>query len=137
MIDSTDFPSVSKFGYLKELLEPNVRSEIEGQPFSTQESLYAPTRNLSIDKEMIGTKSRVSFIQYMPKKPQKIGIKLWELRESLTGYCFHIHIYTGKADSEGVEHGLAYKIVFNLLKDNLEKVIFVYFDKFYTSLKLL
>ena len=31
-------------------------------------SLFARTRNLSIDEQMIATKSRVSFIQYMPKK---------------------------------------------------------------------
>ena len=35
-IDSTELPTVSKFAYLRELLEPNVRSEIEGLPFSTE-----------------------------------------------------------------------------------------------------
>ena len=43
-IDSTDLPSVSKFGYLKELLEPNVRSEIEGLPFNTEG--YERAKNL-------------------------------------------------------------------------------------------
>ena len=35
-IDSTDLPSVSKFGYLRELLEPTVRSEVAGLPFNTE-----------------------------------------------------------------------------------------------------
>ena len=35
-IDSTELPTVSKFAYLRELLEPNVRSEVEGLPFSTE-----------------------------------------------------------------------------------------------------
>ena len=43
-IDSTELPSVSKFGYLKELLEPKVRSEIEGLPFSTEG--YERAKNL-------------------------------------------------------------------------------------------
>ena len=43
-IDSTELSPVSKFGYLKELLEPNVRSEIEGLPFSTEG--YERAKNL-------------------------------------------------------------------------------------------
>ena len=35
-IDSTDLPAVSKFGYLKELLEPKVRVDIDGLPFSIE-----------------------------------------------------------------------------------------------------
>jgi hypothetical protein len=35
-IDSVDLPSVSKFGYLKELLEPKVRVDIDGLPFTTE-----------------------------------------------------------------------------------------------------
>ena len=35
-IDSFDLPSVSKFGYLKELLEPKVRVDIDGLPFTTE-----------------------------------------------------------------------------------------------------
>ena len=35
-IDRSDVPSVTKFSYLKELLEPNVRTLIDGLPFSTE-----------------------------------------------------------------------------------------------------
>ena len=42
-------------------------------------SLHVPTRNLSVDEQMIGTKSRVAFIQYMPEKQKKFGIKVWAL----------------------------------------------------------
>ena len=35
-IDATEIPEVSKFGYLKELLEPKVRAEIEGLPFNSE-----------------------------------------------------------------------------------------------------
>ena len=103
----------------------------------TFKSLYVPTRNLSIDEQMIGTKSRVSFIQYMPKKPKKFGVKIWALCESLTGYCLQFQTYTGKSDTGSVEHGLAYRVVFDLLEEYLDKGYFVYFDNYYTSLKLL
>ena len=35
-IDRSDVPSVTKFSYFKELLEPNVRTLIDGLPFSTE-----------------------------------------------------------------------------------------------------
>ena len=35
-IDSTDLPAVSKFGFLKELLEPKIRADIDGLPFTTE-----------------------------------------------------------------------------------------------------
>lgn len=48
--------------------------------------LYAPYPQISVDESMIGTKSRLSFIQYMPKKPVKWGIKNWVCADSVTGY---------------------------------------------------
>ena len=35
-IDSTDLPAVTKFAYLKELVEPCVRKGIDGLPFTTE-----------------------------------------------------------------------------------------------------
>lgn len=35
-VDSTDLPPVTKFAYLKELVEPKVRSNIDGLPFTTE-----------------------------------------------------------------------------------------------------
>ena len=74
---------------------------------------------------MIGTKSRISFIQYMPKKPKKIGIKVWVLCEAKTGYCLQFQICTGKSKTEETEHGLSYRVFFYLLRNYLDK-IFMY-----------
>ena len=38
--------------------------------------IYEPTGSLSIDEQMIGIKSRIRFLQYTPKKPNKFGIKV-------------------------------------------------------------
>ena len=35
-IDNTDLPAVTKFSYLKELLEPHVCDEIDGLPFTME-----------------------------------------------------------------------------------------------------
>ena len=98
--------------------------------------MNAPQRELSIDEQMIGTKARISFIQYMPKKPKKFGIKIWALCDSISGYCLQFQIYTGKS-ADAVEHGLAYRLVFDLLQKYLNKNYCVYFDNFYSSFKLM
>jgi len=97
--------------------------------------LYTPSQCLSVDESMVGTKCRISFLQYMPKKPKKFGIKLWALCESVTGYCLQFQVYTGKVESS-VEHGLAYRVVFDLMKHYLDKGYHLFMDNFYTSYQL-
>ena len=40
---------------------------------------------LSIDESMIGFKGRLVFLQYMPKKQQKWGIKAWVQADAANG----------------------------------------------------
>ena len=49
---------------------------------------YYPKQALSIDEQMIETKARISFLQYMPKKPKKVGIKIWALCDTGFGIGF-------------------------------------------------
>ena len=56
---------------------------------------YHPGREVSIDESMIGFKGRLSFIQYMPKKPTKWGMKAFVLADSKTGYTYNWRLYTG------------------------------------------
>ena len=49
---------------------------------------YKPSRHLSIDEMMIGTRCRVAFLQYIPKKPTRFRIKVWVNSEAKTGYYF-------------------------------------------------
>ena len=67
----------------------------------TFSQVYSPCQELSVDEQMVGTKCRVGFIQYMPKNPQKFGIKLWLLCESRPGYCLQFQVYTGKTGNTG------------------------------------
>ena len=100
------------------------------------QAIYIPTRDLSVDEQMIGTKSRISFIQYMTKKPKKFGIKIWALSESVSGYCLQFQIYTGKIDNKS-EKGLGLRVVLDLMSPYFERHHHLYFDNFYTSPKLL
>ena len=97
--------------------------------------MYHPGQNLSIDEQMIGTKCRVSFIQYMPKKPKKFGIKIWACCDAETSYCTNFQIYTGATD-RGPEHGLSHRVVHDFMEPFFNKNHNLFVDNFYTSLKL-
>ena len=98
-------------------------------------STYLPNKELSIDEAMIGFKGRLHFRQYMPAKPTKWGIKVWELCEASTGYCSNFEVYTGK--KAGVrQHGLGYDVVWELSTPFHNKNHHLYFDRFFSSVLL-
>ena len=109
--DHPNYTKLGKLGKLDEKLSKLFRK------------MYHPGQNISIDEQMIGTKCRVCFIQYMPKKPKKFGIKIWACCDAETSYCTNFQIYTGATD-QGPDQGLSYK------DHNL------FIDNFYTSLNL-
>jgi len=122
--DDPNFSKLFKLGGLEKSIT---------QSFSEH---YHPGKNLSIDEQMIGMKGRVSFIQYMPKKPKKFGIKLWACCDSESSYCLAFQIYTGASDN-GAEQGLSKRVVYDLMESYLDKAYRLYVDNFYTSLKLI
>ena len=88
-----------------------IRSVIEAIQHQAQKA-YTPGEHISVDESMIGTKGRLSFLQYMPKKPTKWGIKVWVCSESKTGYIHKFQVYTGKGTVS--TNGLAYGVVMHL-----------------------
>ena len=60
------------------------------------QSAYVPSCNIAIDESIIGFKGQLSWIQYMPKKPTKWGLKAWALADSENGYIWNFKVYTGK-----------------------------------------
>jgi len=47
--------------------------------------MFIPQQQLSIDEVIISYKGRLSFLQYLPKKPKKWGKKAWALADSKLG----------------------------------------------------
>ena len=102
---------------------------------------YQPARELSIDEMMIGTRCRVSFLQYMPQKPCKFGVKVWVLAEAKTGYVIGFQIYTGAAlpvtsGKGNASKGLAYRVVMDLMEPYQGKGHLLFMDNYYTSFDL-
>ena len=92
-------------------------------------TLYHPGKQLSLDEGTCPFKGRVSFVTYNPRKPNKYGIKLYQVCDGVTGYCCNFKVSTN--ESIGTE-----QLVFDLLRDHLGKGHEVYMDRYYTAVAL-
>ncbi|GBN30593.1 hypothetical protein AVEN_95039-1 [Araneus ventricosus] len=62
-------------------------------------SCYKPGVNLTVHEQLLPSKPRCPFIQYIPSKPDKFGIKFWLLVCIDSKYVLNGFPYTG-VDSE-------------------------------------
>ena len=60
---------------------------------------YVSEVSLTIDEQLFPTKARCPFMQFMPSKPDKFGIKFWVLAEVQSKYCLNMAPYLGKDQS--------------------------------------
>ena len=96
-------------------------------------SCYKPKSNITIDKQLFPTKARCRFTQYMPKKPDKFGIKFWLAVEVETKYISHAVRYFGKNETRALSHRLSDWVVMKLMEPYFGKGRNVTTDNFFTS----
>ena len=96
---------------------------------------YVPHKELGVDEAMVGFKGRLSWLQYMPAKPTKWGMKVWECCNATNGYCCSFQVYTGK-EKQVRERGLGHRVVVDLVRPYFGRGYHVYFDNFFTSVPL-
>ena len=96
---------------------------------------YNPHKENAIDEAMIPFKGRSSLKQYLPKKPVKRGFKVWVRADSVNGYVCDFQVYTGK-DGENAEKDLGPKVVKKLSEQLAGGNYHIYFDNFFSSVKL-
>ena len=106
------------------------------------QNVYVPRKNLSIDEGLVKLNGRLSFKQYMPKKPNKFGIKVWMLADSETYFVRRFQVYLGKqenTDENDVERarGLGFEVVDFLGKPYFNAYRHFYFDIYFSSVSLL
>ena len=61
---------------------------------------YTPEWSLTIDEQLFPMKNRCPFIVFMPKKPDKFGMKFWVLAEVSSKYVCNILPYLGALGKE-------------------------------------
>lgn len=81
---------------------------------------FEPGENICIDETLYAFRGRVSFLQYMPKKPSRYGIKINCLVDVDTAYLLFGEIYTGKAEPDAKkETNVSYSLVIRLSNNYL------------------
>ena len=101
------------------------------------QKVYVPNQNLSTNESMIGFKGRLSFLQCVPKKPQKCGMEAWVLADSIPGYTWNWKLYAGKDSDSGKSSGLAHSVVLHLAKYLAGRGHKLFCDNLYSSPRLL
>ena len=101
------------------------------------ETNFSPTKNISVDEGMVPFRGRLSFRQYMPAKPTKYSIKVWMAADSSNGYVLNFDVYLGKEAGNRRIHGLGYDVVTKMITPYMNKNHHVYFDNFFSSVRLL
>lgn len=80
-------PNASKTYYLEKIVQDLLKNFRES---------YGDSAHQSIDEAMVAFKGRSAMKQYMPAKPTKRGIKLWQRNYASTGYTYDLSIYCGR-----------------------------------------
>ena len=57
---------------------------------------YTPGGSLTVDEQLIPTRGRCNFRQYMPSKPGKYGLKIFWCCDSNTAYPLNAEVYLGR-----------------------------------------
>jgi hypothetical protein len=99
-------------------------------------SAITPERDVTIDESLMLYKGRLGWIQYIPLKRARFGIKSYMLCESKSGYIWSFIIYTGKGtllDSNYKDHAMGLQVVMALMKHILNLGYCLTTDNFYTS----
>lgn len=118
----------SKIYYIEEL--------VSCLKYTFQKSRTESTHQ-SIDESMTKFKGRSSLKQYLPLKPIKRGIKIWQRCDSLSGYVYDFNIYQGKESNDMAEKSLGEKVITKLTSTIREPNTTLCFDRFFTSVQLL
>jgi hypothetical protein len=97
---------------------------------------YKPQVDVVVDEQLLASKCRCPFTQYMPNKPDKFGIKFWMLVDAVSKYICNAIPYLGKSDERPPGTPLGQHVTLKLMHPFLNKGYNVTCDNFFTSLSL-
>eukprot|EP00111_Clytia_hemisphaerica_P013537 TCONS_00039801-protein len=105
------------------------------------QELYYPSRDVSIDEQLLLHKGNLHFKQYIPNKRARFGIKLFSLCDE-SGYVWSTEVYVGKnsqvvaAQEELKKLGISGQVVVRLMNPLLDKGHRPFTDNWYTGVPL-
>ncbi|CAH1239258.1 PGBD4 [Branchiostoma lanceolatum] len=96
---------------------------------------WYPGQQICIDEGMVPFRGNIHFRTYNPDKPDKYGLKAYQLCDSQNGYCCQFQLYGGKGKEPSAK-GMTHDIVSQLVEPYLQKGHTLYCDNYYTSPQL-
>lgn len=99
-------------------------------------SAFVPSLELCIDEQLLVTRNRCSFRQYIPSKPGKYGLKIFWLVDAKKNYPVSGEIYLGTQSNDARNISVAKNLVMRLSKNYLNIGSNITMDNFFTSYKL-
>jgi hypothetical protein len=97
---------------------------------------YMPGESVTIDEQLYPYRGRCKFVQYMPSKPSKYGLKFWAVCDSQNYYCWNLRFYMGKEDDRDMQVSYGEYITMHMLQGLYGSGRNVTCDNFFTSLNL-
>jgi hypothetical protein len=97
---------------------------------------YIPGNHVTIDEQLVPFRGRCGFVQYMPSKPAKYGIKIFWCNDADSKYAVDAEIYVGRQPGEPVQQGLGANVVKKLTITLRNSGRNVTMDNFFTSVPL-
>ncbi|KAG8225466.1 hypothetical protein J437_LFUL004467 [Ladona fulva] len=101
--------------------------------------VYTPERDITINESLMLYKGQLGWVQYIPLKRARFGIKTILLVESKSGYIWSSMNYTGKGmipDANHKEFPVSSQVVLSLIQPLLDKGFCLTTDNYYTSPQL-
>jgi hypothetical protein len=96
---------------------------------------YEPHPYLTVDEQLLPSKNRCKFLQYMANKPDKFGLKFWLLVDVKTKFCVNQFPYLGK-DSERINEPVGQHVVAKLIEPYKNSGVNITADNFFSSAPL-
>ncbi|XP_069185477.1 piggyBac transposable element-derived protein 4 isoform X1 [Procambarus clarkii] len=91
--------------------------------------VYIPNKELCLDEGTMAWRGRLLFKVYNPNKPNKYGVKLYMLAESVSGYIYDFDVYSGIGKT-------IVDTVTGLVQPLVNKGYHLYMDNYYNSVTL-
>ncbi|CAF1503089.1 unnamed protein product [Rotaria sordida] len=97
---------------------------------------YVPGPYVTIDEQLLPFRGKCPFRQFIPKKPDKYGLKFWLCVDVQTYYVFNAFPYLGRQPDQERQTKIGASVVLELLKPLYGSNRNVTIDNFFTSVQL-
>ncbi|KAJ4942402.1 hypothetical protein JOQ06_012268 [Pogonophryne albipinna] len=97
---------------------------------------FIPSDCVTVDEQLVPFRGRTMFLQYMPSKPAKYGIKIFWVCDARTPYAIDGIVYTGRQPGEEVQKNLGENTVRQLCSGFRHTGRNITTDNFFTSVPL-